>query len=126
MSKNKPKNNQRPNRSAGGLILPPSAQIVPVAPEPYPTGGVLCQVPADPSVMLQLQPAVLQDPTNLLGFLASLLNQSNALVREVSRLRENAGLPEWTGDLGQYPDGKPEDDDGEDEGEEKTEESKIA
>ncbi len=99
-------------RTPGGLIIPAGAgEIVKITPRKYAIGGIECHVPEDPKVVLQMNPGVLQDQTQMLGFMSALLNQTNCLVREVNRLREAAGLPEWTGDKGLDPDAKEPDDD---------------
>jgi len=86
------------NKSPGGIILPNNAQkleIVEINPAMYEFGGLQVQIPDDPGVVLQINPAVLQDAQQMLGVLSNLLNHLNALTREVDRLRKDAGLPPW-------------------------------
>lgn len=85
------------NRSPGGLILPNNSkvEIVEAKARAYHVGGLEVQAPDNPGIILQIRPETLQDPQALLGVLANLLNQLNAVTREVDRLRAHAGLDPW-------------------------------
>ena len=85
------------NGNNSRIIQPERRRVMPIVPKSFHIGGVETVAPEDPMVISQLEPGILQNAAKFTQFLTALLNQSAALIREVNRLREHAGLPPWTG-----------------------------
>ncbi len=96
-----------PKQSPGGILLPPTSEVVDIHPVAFRFGGLEVEIPADPKVILQVTPQTLQDSGLLLGVLSNLINHLNALTRKVNRLRKRAGLAEWAGGVRTPKEGPP-------------------